>query len=242
MVKILKCLAAVLCFCLAFSVFGSSGYAQSKKKAKDEPEQISREQAFYDPSFGAYIVPLKKVDGKLIPTSQEDYLNELENVETIDESVLFQEPTTGDIGTEDNYYEYYKYSPFETLQKVEGSRKKVSAELQCTTATCTISKTYTTSVSASYSVSLPIEINAIKANAGFTWVSSASDTSTYSFSLVKGDYGYVAFVPYYKKTRGYLRKYSNWDGLLSEKIASGYSVIKTSSGEADGRYVFVYLN
>ena len=95
-------------------------------------------------------------------------------------------------------------------------------------------------MSASYSVSATLEKNAIKANAGFTWVSSASDSSTYSFTLKNGDRGYIGFKPYLKKTYGTLKKYSNWDGLLSSKNAYGYSPKKTSSGEADGYYYFVH--
>jgi hypothetical protein len=71
-------------------------------------------------------------------------------------------------------------------------------------------------------------------------VSEDSDTSTYSFTLAKGDRGYIGFKPYLKKTYGTLRKYSNWDGLLSSKAAYGYSPKKTSGGEADGYYYFVH--
>ncbi|WP_335690454.1 hypothetical protein [Cytobacillus firmus] len=138
-----------------------------------------------------------------------------------------------------DYYEYYRYTPSSTTN-VTGGTKKVTADIGCTTSTCRIDKAVSVTVSATYSVSLTAEKDAIKANAGFSWTSSASDSSTYSFTLSKGDSGYIGFKPYLKKTSGTLKRYSNWDGLLSSKSAYAYSPRKTSSGEADGYYYFVH--
>lgn len=139
-----------------------------------------------------------------------------------------------------DYREYWKYTPTSTTSIVTGKTKKVTGDIGCTSSSCTLSKAVSVSVSASYSVSATAEKSAIKANAGFTWVSSANDSSTYSFTLKKGEKGYIGFKPYYKKTTGKLKKYSNWDGYLYSKSANAHSPKKTATGEADGLYYFVF--
>ena len=37
-----------------------------------------------------------------------------------------------------------------------------------------------------------------------------------------------------------MQLYSNWDGLISSRSATGYSVKKTADGEPDGLYKFIY--
>jgi hypothetical protein len=129
----------------------------------------------------------------------------------------------------------------EALETVlEANLLQAVSEKTHSNSTCRISKSVNVTVSASYSVSATAEKSAIKANAGFTWTNSASDTSTYSFTLSKGDKGYIGFKPYLRKTSGTLKKYSNWDGYLYSKSAYAYSPKKTSTGEADGYYYFVH--
>ena len=80
----------------------------------------------------------------------------------------------------------------------------------------------------------------VQAGCGFTWVKSASSNTTYTAHLNSGEKGYLAFTPYYNKISGSLQLYSNWDGLISSKSATGYSVKKTADGEPDGLYQFIY--
>ena len=80
----------------------------------------------------------------------------------------------------------------------------------------------------------------VQAGCGFTWVKSASSNTTYTAHLNSGEKGYLAFTPYYNKISGSLQVYSNWDGLISSKSATGYSVKKTADGEPDGLYQFIY--
>lgn len=234
MKKHLKSLFGVLGISIIFLVFADPSLAAPKEK-KSKFIDIDKKNAVYDESLGKYVTPFKNVDGKLVPVSAEEYLSETNNSEV--------EPTNtstdGEIGTLD-YYEYWKYTPSST-SSVTGSTKKVTADIYCNTSGgCRISKSVNVTVSASYSVTATAEKDAIKANAGFTWTTSASDTSTYTFTLSKGDSGYIGFKPYLKKTSGTLKKYSNWDGYLYSKSAYAYSPKKTSSGEADGYYLFVH--
>lgn len=80
----------------------------------------------------------------------------------------------------------------------------------------------------------------VQAGCGFTWVKSASSNATYTAHLNSGEKGYLAFTPYYNKISGSLQVYSNWDGLISSKSVTGYSVKKTADGEPDGLYQFIY--
>lgn len=80
----------------------------------------------------------------------------------------------------------------------------------------------------------------VQAGCGFTWVKSASSNTTYTAHLNSGKKGYLAFTPYYNKISGSLQVYSNWDGLISSKSVTGYSVKKTADGEPDGLYQFIY--
>lgn len=80
----------------------------------------------------------------------------------------------------------------------------------------------------------------VQAGCGFTRVKSASSNTTYTAHLNSGEKGYLAFTPYYNKISGSLQVYSNWDGLISSKSVTGYSVKKTADGEPDGLYQFIY--
>ena len=80
----------------------------------------------------------------------------------------------------------------------------------------------------------------VQAGCGFTWVKSASSNTAYTAHLNSGEKGYLAFTPYYNKISGSLQVYSNWDGLISSKSVTGYSVKKTADGEPDGLYQFIY--
>ena len=81
----------------------------------------------------------------------------------------------------------------------------------------------------------------VQAGCGFTWVKSASSNTTYTAHLNSGEKGYLAFTPYYNKISGSLQVYSNWDGLISSKSVTGYSVKKTADGEPDA-YINLFTN
>ncbi|MFD1205019.1 hypothetical protein ACFQ38_07870 [Sporosarcina contaminans] len=198
---------------------------------------LDRNEAFVDPASGDLIIPLKLTDSGFVVMSQEEYLAERDNQPR--EEVVEDIETTSEIKPMD-YREYWRYSP-SSKSVVTGARKKVSADINCTTVTCSVGKGINTTVSHSFNVTATAEKDAIKAGAGYTWVSSAGQVNTYAFNLKKGDKGYIAFDPKYNKTTGTLRKYSNWDGntVLASKTGIGYSVKKVGS-EADGTYLFVY--
>lgn len=229
--KIFKPFCIALGLSLIFSIFTPSSFAEKP----DEAIKIDKKNTIYDKEIGKYVTPLKKVNGKLVPVSSTEYLNTIQNLESVVDILSINNQITPL-----DYYEYWRYSPSST-STVTGSTKKVTSEIWCNTLPgCGISKSVGVTVSASYSVTATAEKDAIKANAGFTWTNSASDTSTYSFSLAYGDSGYIGFKPYLRKTTGTLKKYSNWDGYLYSKSAYAYSPKKTSSGEADGYYYFVH--
>lgn len=239
--RIVKFNTFSLSFCLLFLTFSFSSLASefnsvTKNHLTDKYYTLEREKAVWDEELQAYVIPLKSVNGTLQPVSPDIYLREISSTPIeIPEGSDFDE-----VAPDRAYFEYWRYTPKSTSQ-VTGSARKVSADIYCnTSAGCRISKKVSTTVSASYSVSATAERNAIKANAGFTWVNSASDSTTYSFNLKKGQKGYIAFRPYLRKTSGTLKKYSNWDGLIYQKSAYAYSPKKTSSGEADGYYYFVF--
>lgn len=238
--KYFRSFLTVLSLCLAISLVFANFSFVAMAGEKTKFIKIDKKNAVYDESIGKYVTPFKKVNGELVPVSSEEYLNATKNSEVTDNPIPSSVSTTDDIGIMRDYYEYWRYYPSSTINAT-GSTKKVTADIYCNTSGgCRISKAVSVTVSASYSVTATAEKNAIKANAGFTWTSSASDTSTYSFSLSNGDRGYIGFRPYLKKTTGTLKKYSNWDGYLYSKYAYAYSPKKTSTGEADGYYLFIH--
>ncbi|WP_146553228.1 hypothetical protein [Rummeliibacillus sp. SL167] len=203
-------------FALGLSLCFTSAFAEEKT-------DIKQAELFYDPEFNAEISAYANTEEGLVPLTQEEYnaLNqekeELE-LETSDDSSSVKN-TDGIVIPMDNYYEYYKYSE-SSVTTYTGDPIQVTSTISCNTSGgCSISKSVSSTVSSSYSanVNLSAEKSAIKSGVSYTWVSSASDTSTYTFSLKKGDKGYIAFKPSKRKSSGTLKKYSNWDGLLSSK-------------------------
>ncbi|MCK1999871.1 hypothetical protein MZM54_00555 [[Brevibacterium] frigoritolerans] len=236
-----KAFLTVLTLSSAFLVVSAEPSFAATSEGATKTVKIDKKSAIYDKSLGKYVTPLKEVNGKLVPASKQEYLNEIKSAsgQSVTIPKVSTLASTNDMGTLD-YREYWKYTPTSTSSKVVGKTKKVTADIGCTSASCSISKQVSVTVSAQYSVNATAEKSAIKANAGFTWVNSASDSSTYSFKLKKGDRGYVGFKPYYKKTTGKLKKYSNWDGYLYSKSANAHSPRKTANKEADGMYYFVH--
>lgn len=111
---------------------------------------------------------------------------------------------------------------------------------KCTSSSCRVDKQWQATVSKSYSVNASSEIKAINYGASFNFTSAKSSSSTYSFTIKKGQSGYIAFKPYKRKSTGTLTQYSTMHGKISSKSAYGRSAIKLRTGEADGYYSFVF--
>lgn len=106
------------------------------------------------------------------------------------------------------------------------------------------SHTFTESFSASISLSYD-EKSAIRAGAGFSWNSSASNSSTFgvTYSVPAGKYGYVTFTPDLYCTCGTLYEQHYSGGVLVGSVNLGevyaYSPVVLSNGICDGIYRLV---
>ena len=244
MKKIYQSFLVALGLCLLLSGFSTPAGASDVKSI-----EVKREDAVYDESLGAYIIPFIKVDGELVQLNQEEFDELNEQTLTIEEAEALMEEAEqlpgamegDDISPFDNYREWYTYTENTNYNVTGSTTYKVSAELDCTNLTrCDITKLNAATISATYSVGLVAEKDAIKANAGFSWTESATSSTSYRFQLVKGEKGYVGFTPYLRLSNGALHKYSNWDGLISSRAVYAYSPKTTSTGEADGIYKLVF--
>ncbi|WP_455721503.1 hypothetical protein [Agathobacter sp.] len=157
------------------------------------------------------------------------------------ENIPIEGTSSGDIATFD-YREWYEFVPSGSKKQSSGSQRKISADFEAPRGGGSVSKTVSFTVSHTFSanVTSSSQKSAIQAGCGFSWVTSASASTTYTANLNAGEKGYLSFTPYYNKISGSLKLYSNWDGYLSSRSVTGYSVKKTSDGEPDGLYKFVY--
>lgn len=206
---------------------------------------------FYDPAIGAYITPLEVNGNEFQPTTQTEYYDtvgdtveassepEISPTETIVEGETVNPPITKD-GPQYEIETYFWAFDESSAITYLGDPIKVSASINCTASQCRVDKQWNATVSKSYSVSGSREIKAINAGASFTFQTATSDSSTYSFTIKKGQKGHIAFQPRKKKSTGKLIKYSSTRGPLSSQSAYGRSAIKLKSGEADGEYIFIY--
>ncbi|TRY24147.1 hypothetical protein FOI68_18080 [Brevibacillus sp. LEMMJ03] len=242
MKKVIKKLMS-LGLCLTLGLVALSGSATAAD-SNNRFVTLNKKDAFVDPSSGLLIIPFKKEKDKLVPVSKREYLDSTQKpIVTKDQGSNTHGKSQLDIiSPTADYREYWLYT--ETLTSTEyGTIQQVSSGITCTTPTCSISKAVTATVSASFSTSATIEQDAIAAGASFTWQYQLTDQSTYQFNLNQGDSGYIGFKPRFNRSSGVLKKYSNWDGYLGiSKNAWGLSPKKTSNGEADGYYVFVYTD
>ncbi|MEC1261008.1 hypothetical protein P9D34_11180 [Bacillus swezeyi] len=208
-------------------------------------EEVKEPERFYDKEFDSEITSYKNTEHGLVPLSEEEYKGFTE--------VKIEEPGYPDLATTLNslaassddfttqdYREYWKYSESK-VTTYTGNPIQVTSTINCNTkGGCSISKIVSSTVSASFSVDTQAEKNAIKAGVSYTWVSSASDSSRYTYNLQKGEAGYIAFKPSKRKSSGKLKRYSNWDGYLFSKSAYCRNPIKLKNGEAKGVYTFVF--
>ncbi|MFN2746495.1 MULTISPECIES: DUF6060 domain-containing protein [Bacillus] len=211
-------------------------------------EENTEPERFYDPELDAEVTAYENTENGLIPLTEEEYKEftqdkESEESEFPDLSTTsfnsFKTASSGDFTTQD-YREYWKYSESK-VTTYTGNPIQVTSSINCNTSGgCHITKNVSATVSASFSVNSQAEKSAIKAGVSYTWVSSATDSSTYTFKLKKGERGYIAFKPTKRKSSGKLKRYSNWDGYLFSKSAYCRNPVKLSNGEAKGTYLFVH--
>ena len=83
-----------------------------------------------------------------------------------------------------------------------GSPIQTSANIKCPTQTCAVSRTSTATITKGYSTSASTEIKAINVGASFTITKATSAATTYSYTIKKGQAGYVVFYPKKRKSTG----------------------------------------
>lgn len=232
-VRCLLALALVLMLTICMPVMASS------EKELNNEVMLDRGEAYYDASIGAYVIAFTRNDDTInYLTEAEVYALEMKEMSPEDDrSIEEVEMVPYD------YREWYTFTPSGSKTKSNGTRRKVSADFVAPNAGGAVTKNISFTVSNTFSanVTTSSEKSAIQAGAGFTWVKSATASTTYTANLAKGEKGYLSFTPYYNKISGNLKLYSNWDGLIKTKSATGYSVKKTSDGEPDGLYKFIYI-
>lgn len=197
---------------------------------------VNEEDAFFDPVSGKKINAYKVVDGQLISVDKEEY-------QILTEDVV--EPFNNGFSTSPispMAYLWYQYTP-STSNILSFPIKRVSADIDCNTPSCTVQKDRSITVTESFTAGLSAgEEKAIIANAGFTWSKEASNTSTYSFTINKGTKGYIGFAAKYRKTTGTLKAFMDSTLLSTQQVEarSPKTIDGTANGELDGVYTFVY--
>lgn len=240
MKKRLIIIMSVLSLILTLLALPSSSEAAPKgEKEKKKEVVVNKEDAFYNEAIGKYMNAFKPDEnGTLVPIGKEEYQSLIEGIEETSSETLpqSQSPEIGTLAFTPDYYSYVRSSTGTYTAPLQ----KVSASINCTTSSCTVTKSINATYTNSFTAGLTSpEIAAIKANAGFTWAVSASTTSSYSFTITKGQGGYIGFNPYYRKTTGTL--YAYYQGIqASAKTVEGRAPKKLSNGELDGVYSFIY--
>ncbi len=235
--KKLKILCStILSLVLILSLY--SPVMAAETTSTDNTTELLREYSYYDAELDAYVIAFTRNSDDTI-----NYLTENEAIQlsTMTENVPMEDTSSDEIVPFD-YREWYKFVPSGSKTQSNGSQRKVSADFEAPKGGGSVTKTVSFTVSHTFSanVTSASEKSAIQAGCGFSWVKSASSSTTYTANLNAGEKGYLSFTPYYNKISGSLQLYSNWDGLISSKSATGYSVKKTADGEPDGLYKFIY--
>lgn len=200
---------------------------------------VNEENAFFDPASGKKINAYKSVNGQLVSVDEDEYQSLTEDYENY---VEIDKPFNEDINISPKAFVWYQYTPA-TSNILTFPTKRVSADINCNTSSCTVKKDRSVTISQSFTAGVSSGgQKAITANAGFTWSKSASNTSTYSFTVKKGVRGYIGFAAKYRKTTGTLKSYIDSTLLTTEKVEgrSPKTINNTATGELDGVYTFVY--
>lgn len=200
-------------------------------------------QAFQDPETGEWIQPFDIMpDGSVKLISEEEYLADLEKVVVEEfEYELPEESVISEVHPNGTFYTYWRFKRSGTRTQVNAPRVKASPDISCTTPTCSAAISVGVTTSNSFSTNVTVERNAIKAGAGYSWTTSASDSATFTYNIRRGDAGYIGFTPYHWRVNGTLELVGNQGtGVINTKSAWGRYPKTLSDGRADGRYAFVY--
>ncbi|QQD81360.1 hypothetical protein JD965_15940 [Bacillus siamensis] len=235
-------------FLITFSVVCLMFFGNPTKGFAAEQDTInlsdSNVEKFYDEEQDAVIAPFKATENGLVPVSKDEYekTTEIKENEDLENEFVVSEESNDEPEFKP-YADVDIRSWFYTEKsstKYYGDPIKVSASIKCTASSCRVDKQWQANISKSYSVNASSEIRAINYGASFNFTSAKSSSSTYSFTIKKGQSGYIAFKPYKRKSTGTLTQYSTMYGKMSSKSAYGRSAIKLRTGEADGYYTFVF--
>lgn len=244
--------AALLTICVAMPC-GVTAFANDTEVSQDGIV-FDREMSFYDEELDANVICVVVENGIQRNLTQEEFAQISATTPITESNEEFAQisATTPIIDSNFNegldgplrasYREYYTFTPDNSSYNYIGSPVKVSRDLVGPAGGGSISDTYSTTVSETFSTGVTSEAikQVIRLNCGFSWTKSKTASDTYTVHLLPGERGYVQFWPYYDAIRGTLKKYSNWDGLLSSKRETGYSVKTLSNGSADGCFTFMY--
>lgn len=222
-----------------------------------EADGLSEQKAFYSEEFGNYIIPFTETESGNVKTLSEkeveqelslnEFDNSLSNTESLDnlatDSMNDSSVSEERGSTKAAYYEYLKFKSTKSTNYV-GDPLKVVADIGCTTGTCSIGHgvTYTKTITVTYGAATDGQKSAIKSSLGISYSSAKASTSSYTFNLKKGEYGYIAFKPYKIKKSGYFLNCGNQGTGCHKTSKTGYVRLpkKLSSGKADGMFYFVY--
>lgn len=228
-------------------IFVFSNISIVEAASLSEPISISNEYSYYDEELNAHIIAFKKnIDGSLqYLTEEEVKVNNLDGSLSSSNNLLsinaLNQKNNSLVVPNRAYYEWYKFTPTSYVYRTSGTRIKVSADVVGPPNGGSISVQVACTVNQKFSanVTLSTEKTAIQAGAGFEWVKTVSNNTTYTMNLQPGKTSYVAFTPYYNTIQGNLSLHSNWDGIIQTSSVTGYSPKKLSTGEADGLYMVV---
>jgi len=159
---------------------------------------------------------------------------------------------TSNLKTSDNLiaplaasYLWSDYYETNRSQNYLGTVEAVSNPLGCSSGltSCTLSVSFSQTKTEQFTASIDYTLKSkIKALVGAAWISSATTTTTYSFTMAAGKTATVMFAPYYIYSSG---SGTTWwtDGVNTLNLFNGYvygmTPKKLSTGELSG---IVYAN
>lgn len=234
--KSFKFLIAMFMFSFVFS-----GVAQAEEL--NSPVSVDDGEKFYSPEFDAFVNAFKLSDtGELIELTSQDY-NALDlNYVSEDDSSNVLEDKESKISTM-SFRSWLEFVPTKSTSYV-GDPIKVSADISCTTSTCSLGHgvTYSKSIAVTYGAATSVEKVAMNSSLSINYTSVKATTTSFTFNLKKGQKGYVAFKPYKIRRDGYFKECYN-QGMGCRKLSkTGYVRIpkKLSNGKANGVFYFVH--
>lgn len=147
-------------------------------------------------------MPLSQAEhDAILPASEKENLSS----ETTGEELEDYVEQDGDYHITDSFYVAYSKFIHTSTTNYTGDPLKITADIDCTSTTCSIGHgvTYIKSVTVSYSGQTNNDKALIKSTLGISYTSAKASTSSFTFNLKKGQAGYIAFKPYKIKKSGY---------------------------------------